>query len=358
MTNKNLQLAKSQKNDEFYTQFEDIQREIDFFLGFNKKLFWDKSILLPCDNPETSQFAKFFLLNFRRLGLKCLICTSLARKNVEGRSLENLDFADSLKYGRRLVVTRDLKNGGLCVRDEKLNSNGDFRNKEIGRLLESVDFVITNPPFSLFREFLDWLVESGKAFLIIGCLNSVSCKNIFRLFKDNKIWFGLDFLGNNAFFQIPQDCIGYTFDGNGLVKFRNIAWFTNIEHPHRHRRLDLRTMSVNLERFKFKRKATFLYKKYDNYEAIEIPLLEAIPSDYFGVMGVPVSFLNKFCPEQFEILNANDYRTDLNHFDFSSSAYFDMVARPRINGINIYRRVFIKAIKRPGESFLPVRSNK
>lgn len=128
-------MAKSKKNDEFYTRFEDVKREIDFFLGFNKKLFFDKSILLPCDNPETSQFAKFFLMNFRQLGLKCLICTSIAGKNVAEQSIENLDLADFWKFGRCLVVAKDLKNGGICARDEKLTSNGDFRNKEIGRLL-------------------------------------------------------------------------------------------------------------------------------------------------------------------------------------------------------------------------------
>lgn len=212
-----------------------------------------------------------------------------------------------------------------------------------------VDFVITNPPFSLFREFLDWLVGSGKSFLVIGCLNSVSCKNIFRLFKENKVWFGLDFLGNNAFFQIPRklesDCVKGGSLENSFIKFRNMAWFTNIEHPYRHKRMELKTMSVNLEKFKHKRRAKFLYKTYDNYKAIEVSVLEAIPSDYFGVMGVPVSFLNKFCPEQFEILNANDYRIKRNDGDVYLDSYYDMVARPRINGINIYRRVFIKAIK-------------
>ncbi len=351
MTNKNLQLAKIKKNDEFYTRFEDIQREIDFFLAFNEKLFLDKSVLLPCDDPETSQFAKYFFLNFKRFGLKRLICTSMQKKSTpEGNVLGNIELLESWKYGKCLVLSKDSKNDKICERCEALSSDGDFRNEEIKRLCGLVDFIITNPPFSLFREFLEWLIESGKFFLVIGCLNSVSCKKIFPLFKENKVWFGLEFLGNNAFFQTPQsrkdNCMNEALLKNDLVKFRNMAWFTNIEHPYRHERMELKTMSANLEKFRHKQIAEFLYKTYDNYKAIEVSVLEAIPSDYMGVMGVPVSFLSKFCPEQFEILNANDYRIKRNNSDVCLDSYYDMVARPRINGINIYRRIFIKAVKK------------
>ena len=349
MTNKNLQLAKIKKNDEFYTRFEDVQREVDFFLGFNGKMFLDKSVLLPCDDPESSQFAKFFLMNFKKLGLKSLICTAMHKKMVKWQLLEKTDVVKFHDCGKILTVSKDLKNEKIYMKYETLSCDGDFRNEEIKRLWGLVDFIITNPPFSLFREFLEWLIESKKLFLVVGCLNSVSCKKIFPLFKENKIWFGLEFLGNNAFFQIPQklesDCVKVSFLENGFVKFRNMAWFTNIEHPYRHKRMELKTMSVNLEKFKHKRRAKFLYKTYDNYKAIEVSVLEAIPSDYMGVMGVPVSFLNKFCPEQFEILNANDYRIKQNDGDVYLDSYYDMVARPRINGINIYRRIFIKAVK-------------
>lgn len=205
MTNKNLQLAKIKKNDEFYTRFEDVQREIDFFLGFNKKMFFGKSILLPCDDPETSQFAKFFLMNFKKLGLKSLICTSMQKKRAsECNPFREIDFLESWEHGKCLIVSKDSKSGETCAKYETLNSDGDFRNEEIKRLWGIVDFIITNPPFSLFREFLEWLVGSKKLFLVIGCLNSVSCKNIFPLFKRNEIWFGLEFLGNNAFFSNPS----------------------------------------------------------------------------------------------------------------------------------------------------------
>lgn len=314
-------------------------------------MFFGKSILLPCDDPETSQFAKFFLMNFKRLGLKSLICTAMQKKRLAEWQLSgNIDVVKSSGFGKILTLSKDLKNEKIYTKCETLNSDGDFRNEEIKRLWGLVDFIITNPPFSLFREFLEWLIGSKKLFLVVGCLNSVSCKKIFPLFKKNKIWFGLEFLGNNAFFQIPRklesDCVKGSFLENGFVKFRNMAWFTNIEHHYRHKRMELKTMSVNLEKFKHKRRAKFLYKTYDNYKAIEVSVLEAIPSDYMGVMGVPVSFLNKFCPEQFEILNANDYRIKRNDGDVYLDSYYDMVARPRINGINIYRRIFIKAVKK------------
>lgn len=168
MTNKNLQLAKIKKNDEFYTRFEDVQREIDFFLGFNEKMFFGKSILLPCDDPETSQFAKFFLMNFKRLGLKSLICTAMQKKRLaEWQLLGKTDVAKSHDCGKILIVSKNLKNEKIYTKCETLSCDGDFRNEEIKRLWGLVDFIITNPPFSLFREFLEWLI--GSKITLFSC---------------------------------------------------------------------------------------------------------------------------------------------------------------------------------------------
>jgi len=320
MANQNLSSAKTAKNDEFYTQLNDIQVEVNAYLEYDTNVFRGKTILLPCDDPEWSNFTKFFAQKFQTFGLKKLISTSYAPESKKYKygyqpSLfetedPKFDAAKTQTHGKIFVLERDKTGDGrIDYQDLEwtyLEGDGDFRSKEVCELRDEADIIITNPPFSLFREFLAWIMEADKQFLMIGSMNAVTYKEVFPLIKDNQIWLGNGFQGGNAYFRIlkERDFANGVYDSTtGLVKFRNCCWFTNLEHGRRHQPLPLMTKAENLKFSKHKEiKGRKDYIHYSNYDAIEVPYTDAIPSDYERTMGVPISFLDKYCPEQFEII--------------------------------------------------------
>lgn len=337
MPKKELSDAKNNKKDEFYTQYEEIQREVNAYLEYNPDVFRDKIILLPCDDPEYSNFTKFFAQNFERFGIKKLISTSYANEKKSAvfvqlslfeKNSPQYDEKKSNSHGKIFILEKDVnKSGKIDIDDlkwEYLKGDGDFRSDEVKKLRDEADIIITNPPFSLFRQFVAWIMESNKQFLIIGNQNAITYKEIFPYIRDNKMWTGKRFNqrvnGKNMTFLVPDD---YEMKGTELFtdengkKFISVAgtgWFTNLEHGRRHQPLQLMTMEDNLKfnkTLKNKLKKEYdidYYPKYDNYDALEVLLTESIPSNYDGKMGVPISFLNKHNPEQFRILGLGTSR--------------------------------------------------
>ena len=320
MANTNLANAKAAKNDEFYTQYSDIQKEINAYLEYDPNVFRGKTVLLPCDDPEWSNFTKFFAQNFEAFGMKKLISTSYA---VESKKIKDwqptLFETDSPYYdadksrtnGKIFILDEDINGDGrFNINDLQwsyLEGDGDFRSDEVKALRDEADIIVTNPPFSLFREFMLWLIESGKLFVCIGNMNAVAYKEIFPLIKANKIWLGNGFNAGNAFFGIPETASKEYVEGvydakTNLVKFRNCCWYTNIDHGRRHESLPLMTMEDNILYSKHKEIKGKGYIHYENYDAIDVPYIDAIPIDYDGLMGVPRTFLDKYCPDQFEIV--------------------------------------------------------
>ena len=334
------------------------------YLDYNPDVFRGKTILLPCDDPEWSNFTKFFALHFQDYGIKKLISTSYAPKsNMEGQfytpepSLFNSDKYDKDKDFERgkifiLDGTDTNDDGRVNINDftwEYLEGDGDFRSDEITALRDEADMVITNPPFSLFREFVAWLVEGDVEFSVIGNKNAITYKEIFPLIKENKMWLGNGFSRGDAYFRIPEQMKrefsnGVYDEKTNLVHFRNTDWFTNIQHGRRHEPLPLMNMDDNLRFNKRINKNPNSYKKYDNYDAIEIPFTSGIPSDYEGVMGVPISFLDKYCPEQFEILGSRRWGKSQELLDVYTG---DIVPaendkKTLIDGKETYDRIFIR----------------
>lgn len=331
--NKNLKKANKGKNDEFYTQFVDIQNEVNAYIEYNPNVFKDKTILLPCDDPEWSNFTKFFAQNFENFGLKKLISTSYANEKKSDVFVQislfesnspKFDKSKTKSHGKIFTLDRDKnKSGKIDIEDLEwnyLDGDGDFRSDEVKKLRDEADIIITNPPFSLFREFVAWIMEANKKYLIIGNVNAITYKEIFPLIKDNKMWTGKRFNqrvnGKNMTFLVPDS---YEMKGTELFidengkKFISVAgtgWFTNLEHGRRHEPLILMSMEDNLKYSKHKEIKKFGYRKYDNYDAIDVSFTDAIPNDYDGNMGVPISFLNKYNPEQFEILGLAPERSD------------------------------------------------
>lgn len=326
MANQNLSNAKTAKNDEFYTQYHDIEVEVNAYLEYDKDVFHGKTVLLPCDDPEWSNFTKFFAQKFQTLGLKKLISTSYAPESKKYKygyqpSLfeagdPKFDAAKTQTHGKIFVLERDKTGDGRIdyqdIEWTYLEGDGDFRSKEVCDLRDEADIIVTNPPFSLFREFLAWIMEAEKKFLIIGNMNAVTYKEVFPLIKDNQIWLGATGNGNDMVFAVPEGSIvsesdkakaermGYV--GN-YTRLGNSCWFTNLEHGRRHQPIPLMSTSENLKFSRHKEiKGRPDYIHYDNYDAIEVPYTDAIPSDFDGIMGVPKSFLDKYCPEQFEII--------------------------------------------------------
>ena len=319
MANKTLTKAKAAKNDEFYTQFYDIEREMEAYLDYNRDVFRGKTVLLPCDDPEWSNFTRYFAQNFEALGLRKLISTSYAHesktyKNGFQLSLfetesPKFDKEKTKTHGKIFILTEDTKGDGVINLDDLqwdyLEGDGDFRSKEVTRLRDEADIIVTNPPFSLFREFVAWIMEANKEFVIIGNRNAITYKEIFPLLMNNQIWLGNGFKGGNAFFRVDEDrdyALGVYDKTTGLVKFRNCCWFTNIDHGKRHQPLRLMTEAENIKFSKHKEIKGIGYQKYENYDAIEVNYCDAIPSDYDGVMGVYSTFFDKYCPEQFDIV--------------------------------------------------------
>ena len=404
------------------------------YLEYDPNVFRGKTVLLPCDDPESSNFTRFFAAKFEELGLKKLISTSYAPDSKKMKLLERptlfeteapqFDITKAYTKGKIFILSKDVTDDGKINIDDLqwkyLEGDGDFRSKEVTKFRDEADIIITNPPFSLFRKFLAWIIEADKKFIIIGNMNAITYKETFPLIKDNKMWLGYSIHSGDREFQVPNEyplaAAGWRIDDNGrkFIQVKGVRWFTNIDHGRRHQPLSLMTMSDNLRYSKHKElRGKAGYDHYDNYDAIEVPYTDAIPSDYDGVMGVPISFLDKYCPEQFEIVNANDYRKTLdvpvkahglikdkeasittykdseckktsgqfgnfqqnakreretnnlctnlyqthcslpeltvgmstdnaNMQGYSSVSYLDMVARPIVQGIKLYRRVFIK----------------
>ena len=319
MANESLSAAKTAKNDEFYTQYYDIEREINAYLEYNPNVFRGMTVLMPCDDPESSNFTLYFAQHFQTLGLKKLISTSYAPESKKYKTpwhpslfeqdAPQYDPAKTSVRGKIFVLDHDVSGDGVIdfhdIQWHYLEGDGDFRSPEVTALRDEADIIVTNPPFSLFREFLAWIVQADKKFVIIGNMNALTYKEVFPLIKDNRIWLGNGFHNGNAFFRPIGEreyANGVKDDSTGLVKFRNCCWFTNIDHGRRHQPLSLMTMEENIMYSKHKEIRGKGYQHYDNYDAIEVPFTDAIPSDYDGAMGVPISFLDKYCPEQFEIL--------------------------------------------------------
>ena len=324
MANSNLSNAKNAKNDEFYTQYQDIEKEVNAYLEYNPDVFKNKTVLLPCDDPEWSNFTRYFAQNFERLGLKKLISTSYAIESKKFKTdwvptlfeTENpiYNVERSRVCGKIFILDHDANaNGRIDIDDlqwQYLEGDGDFRSAEVTALRDEADVIVTNPPFSLFREFLAWIVEAEKLFLVIGNMNAITYKETFPLIKDNKIWLGATNFNTGMYFKVPADFVyasTYKFEreqnGEKVNRVPGVCWFTNIDHGRRHQPLPLMTMADNLKFSKHKEiRGKEAYEKYDNYDAIEVPYTDAIPNDYDGVMGVPISFLDKYCPEQFEIV--------------------------------------------------------
>lgn len=337
MANRNLNAAKAAKVDEFYTQWADIEREMNAYLEYSPDVFQGKTILLPCDDPEWSNFTKYFALHFADLGLKKLISTSYA-PNSNSQAIfyaptlfetedPSYDESKSRERGRVFTLTPgDVSGDGRIDIDdlkwEYLEGDGDFRSSEVTALRDEADMVITNPPFSLFREFLSWLQKGKVQFSIVGNENAIAYKNVFRLIKKNRLWKGATANSSDMVFGVPKgsdikeadrlkaEKLGYPpSEIHDYTRLGNSCWFTNIEHGRRHEPLQLMTMAENL---KYNKKfITTLdggsdYQRYDNFDAIEVPYTDAIPSDYTGVMGVPITWLAKYNPDQFEILGTDE----------------------------------------------------
>jgi hypothetical protein len=322
-TNSNLTKAKNAKNDEFYTQYHDIEKEINAYLDYDENVFRDKTLLLPCDDPEWSNFTKYFAQNFERFGLKKLISTSYAHnsKHLAVGYTPSLFESDNPQFdqqktlvkGKIFTLCKDTtQDGRIDIHDLQwtyLEGDGDFRSEEVKALRDQADMIITNPPFSLFREFLKWIVEGGKQFVIIGNKNCVTYKEVFPLIKANKMWSGRTEWSGGMWFETKDESDVDRVDDGINMKNVSSVWFTNFEHGRRHQPLQLMTLQDNL-RFNKKMKGKTAYDHYDNYDAIEVSFTDAIPSDYTGVMGVPISFLDKYCPEQFEILGITQRNDD------------------------------------------------
>lgn len=334
--NSNLSAARSTKNDEYYTQWADIEREVNAYLDYDPDVFRDMTVLLPCDDPEWSNFAKFFALHFHDYGLKKLIATSYAPDSNPGlpayqptlfeTEAPQFDETKTHANGKLFVLDRDVNGDGIINIDdlqwEYLAGDGDFRSAEITALRDEADIVITNPPFSLFREFIPWLIQGEVRFGVIGSSNAVTYPDVFNLIKGNRLWKGATGNNNDMVFGVPKgvdvkesdrakaERLGYPSDEKyDYTRLGNSCWFTNIEHGRRHEPLQLMTMADNI---KFSRHTDIRgheYQQYDNYDAIEVPFTDAIPSDYAGVMGVPISYLDKYNPDQFELLGLSGTST-------------------------------------------------
>jgi len=286
--NKSLGKARNSKKDEFYTQLSDIERELKHY----KHHFRGKVIYCNCDDPRISNFFHYFSYNFEKLGLKKIITTCYKNQNMDLFSQNDSEQAIYLEY--------DGDKDGNSVPDpneigiKPLKGDGDFRSRESIELLKQADIVVTNPPFSLFREYVAQLMEHEKKFVIIGSLSAITYKDIFKLIQENKLWLGYGFTGGNAYFSTPHPrefAKGVYNEETGLVKFRNVSWYTNLDIAKRHEELIL-----------YKKFEPKEYAKFDNYDAINVDKIKDIPMDYDGVMGVPITFMDKYNPEQFEII--------------------------------------------------------
>ena len=312
--NEDLTAAQKGKKDEFYTQYADIQKEVNAYLEYDPDAFKGKTVLLPCDDPEWSNFTKFFAQSFENFGLKKLISTSYAADSkpedipyqLTVFETDNIEFDEkkTRSHGKIITLTRDKnKSGKIDIEDLEwhyLNGDGDFRSDEIKALRDEADIIIINPPFSLFREFVAWIAEAKKQFLIIGNVGAIGYKELFPMIMNNEVWLGVSIHSGDREFRVPDsyplEAAGFRVDsdGNKYIRVKGVRWFTNMDHGRRHEPLSLMSMADNIKFSKHKEVRNIGYMRYDNYDAIDIPFTDAIPSDYEGVMGVPVTFIDKY----------------------------------------------------------------
>jgi len=331
--NRGLGAAKVAKKDEFYTQYIDIQKEVETYLELDSDTFRDKVVYCNCDDPFESNFFKYFAANFNRLGVKKLISTSYNGSPIAGEQLTFLEYekeVDMCQIPAALSieleeVTDINEDGAIGIEDVQLflernphshtllKEGGDFRSAECTKLLQEADIVVTNPPFSLFREFVALLAKYQKHFLIIGNVQAITYLEIFPLIKENKAWLGATIHSGDREFRVPDhyplNAASCRIDENGTkyIRVKGVRWYTNLDHGRRHQELPLMTMADNLRFSKHKElKGKEAYSRYDNYDALEVPFTDAIPSDYDDIMGVPISFLDKYNPDQFEIVGNSD----------------------------------------------------
>ncbi len=311
MANKGLNDARVSKNDEFYTSYEDIAKEMQYYLDCDRDVFRGKTILLPCDDPEQSNFTKYFMNHFEEYGIKRLIstCYSQASKSyTNGYQLSlydstNISTIDLNELKGKLMDATD----GKCATIQSLKGNGDFRSREITEFRDEADMIITNPPFSLFREFMGWIFASEAQYSVLGSINAYTYPIIFPKLKGLTMQIGASITSGDREFRVPDNyplnASGTRVDENGTkyVRVKGVRWFTNIPFRSEKPMLKLMTMDENAESGKHK-ELWGGYKEYDNLHAIEVPYTDAIPSDYDGLMGVPVTFLDKWNPDQFELV--------------------------------------------------------
>ena len=352
--NKSLAAANKAKNDEFYTQLSDIENELRHY----KQHFKGKTVFCNCDDPYESNFFKYFAINFNHLGLKKLICTCYASSPVvytqlsffgEG-SVVGKEQSDRKPYKIEITEVKDLNSDGavdLTDIELLLNSvdgqptllkgDGDFRSEECIELMKQADIVVTNPPFSLFSPYIAQLIEYDKKFIVIGNQNAITYKDIFPLLKDNKMWLGYGFKGGNAYFAIPNQETSRFANGvfnaeTGLVKFRNCAWFTNLDIDKRHEKLIL-----------WKNYTPNEYPFYDELpNVINVNKIAEIPVDYNGYMAVPITFMDKYNPEQFEIVDASNRYTVCDYFGVNDDVQRRHSHCCNINGVAVYKRIIIR----------------
>lgn len=351
-TNKVLNKAGVAKKDEFYTQLTDIEKEMRYY----REYFKDKTVLCNCDDPFESNFFKYFAMNFNPLGLKKLIATCYSTSPIIYTQLSLFDEGEVIavdyqgKKPYKVIITKvedengdgrvDLSDVEYLLKNKKnvltlLEGDGDFRSEECIELLKQADVVVTNPPFSLFREYVAQLMEYEKDFIIIGNQNAITYKEIFPLFMGNKIWYGASIHSHGRDFRVPDDypLQAYEFrtDENGIkyINVKGVRWFTNVDYKERHEKLIL-----------YKQYSPDEYPRYDNYDAIEVSKTADIPCDYEGIMGVPISFIDKYSPEQFDVIGA----TESEGKGFSNGLWHadSKVAQPQLNGKRLYKRIFIR----------------
>lgn len=373
--------ARTAKQDEFYTRYIDIQKEVEAYLEFDADTFRGKVVYCNCDDPFESNFFKYFAANFNRLGLKKLISTSYDGSPIAGAQLTFSEYGEAKSKRQRpnaiaieIEEVTDLnQDGAQDIEDVKLflernphhrthlHEGGDFRSDKCVQLLKQADIVVTNPPFSLFSEFIALLVSHEKNFLVIGNTNAITYKDVFPLIKANKLWLGCTNFNVGMLFEVPDDREKFHHideqTGKKIARVSTSCWYTNLDHGRRHRPLSLMTMDDNL-RYSPGLRGKDAYDRYDNYDAIEVGTYKEIPSDYDGVMGVPVTFMDKYSPEQFEIIGTlessdpeNPYRTRWYSAQEQKEAYFRRFGKSGtiplnmsgvINDVKVFKRILIR----------------
>ncbi|ADZ06457.1 adenine-specific DNA-methyltransferase [Lactobacillus amylovorus] len=386
MANQDLTNAKKAKKDEFYTRWEEIEKEVNAYLEYDKNVFKGKTILLPADDPFESNFFKYFAVHFNDYGLKKLIATSYDSSPIVNQQLSLFEEDEVEKklgkaYKIELTHVGDFDHDGVFNIEDvekfllsekiKLNSSGgsnvlsylhgdsdfvpgDFRSKEVTRLRDNADIIITNPPFSLFREFVKWIDPKNKKFLIIGNINVVTYKEIFPLIRDNYMWMGSSIHSGDRPFYVPDDYplnasgAGIDEEGRKYIRVKGVRWFTNLDHGRRHEPLSLMSMADNIKFSKHKDVKSHEYLQYDNYDALDVPYTDAIPNDYEGIMGVPITFLDKYNPDQFIIKGlaaGNSRKTKLYGDVKYTPNKLDRGGCGVVNGKRKYARILIKRKK-------------